>query len=148
MVLITGVVLMLAIALVALFSCTTKQKVITEYVTVHATIRTRHTDTVEFVRVVTLTDTIRQVEWHNITLSQGGDTIKEVHHFYDTQKTIVVDSTNRYKAVVDSLKAALTHEKEQYKEITKTKHIVAWWEWMCIFIIVAVMGVAAFKTNK
>ena len=83
MVVIFGMVLMLIIAISALCSCTTK-KVITEYVTVHDTIRTHHTDTIKDVKVVTHTDTIRQTETHTITLNNVGDTIilrhPEDHH--------------------------------------------------------------------
>ena len=148
MVLIMGMVLMLAIALVALFGCTTKAKVITEYVTVHDTIQTHHTDTLLDVKVVTHTDTIRQVETHTITLNNVGDTVKEIHHYFDTQKTIIIDSTNRYKATVDSLRAALTTEKNKYKEIVKTKHVVKWWEWMLIIAIVVALlyGVKQIKS--
>jgi len=145
MAVIVGGVIILIIALSALFSCTTKEKVVTEYVTVHDTLVTHHSDTIRDVKVVTHTDTIRQVEWHNITLSQAGDTIKEVHHYYDTQKTIIVDSTNRYKVTVDSLRAALTQAKDKYKEMVKTRHVVKWWEWPLIVGIVLALLYGAKK---
>ena len=149
MVVIFGMVLMLIIAISALCSCTTKQKVITEYVTVHDTIRTHHTDTIKDVKVVTHTDTIRQLETHTITLNNVGDTIREIHHYYDTQKTIIVDSTDRYRATVDSLRSALIKEQNKYKQVTKTKSVVRWWEWLLIIGIVAglVYGVKMMKSS-
>lgn len=148
MVVIAGMVLILIIAIGALCSCTTKQKVVTEYVTVHDTIRTHHTDTLLDVRVVTHTDTIRQVECHTVTLKEGGDTLKEVHYYYDTQKTIIVDSTQRYKATVDSLRAALTTEQNKYKEVVKTRHVVKWWELLVIVGIVVALLYGAKKVNE
>jgi hypothetical protein len=121
--------------------CKVKQKVVTEYVAVHDTLVTHHVDTISDIRVVTHTDTIKQVEWHTLTLGQSGDTIKEVHIYHDREKTIVVDSTNRYKATVDSLRAALVREANKVKEVTKTKHVVRWWEWL---VIVGIVGMLVY----
>lgn len=148
MVVIAGMVLILIPAIGALCSCTTKQKTVTEYVTVHDTIRTHKTDTLHDVKVVTLNDTVRIVEWHELTLNNDGDTIKEVHHYYDKQTTILVDSTNRYKATVDSLRAALTTEQNKYKEVVKTRHVVKWWEWLVIVGIVVALLYGAKKVNE
>ena len=135
-VVILGIFLMILIGLCALCSCTTKQKVITEYVTVHDTIHTHKTDTLREVSYQVRVDTIRQTETHTVTLNNVGDTIREVHYFHDREKVIVVDSTDRYKATVDSLKSALITEQNKYKEIVKTKHVVKWWEWLLILFIV------------
>lgn len=144
---IMAIFLIVFIAVCMLCSCSTKQKTITEYVTVHDTIRTHKTDTLRDVKVVTLNDTVRIVEWHELTINNDGDTIKEVHHYYDKQTTILVDSTNRYKAVVDSLRSALTSEQNKYKEIVKTKHVIRWWEWLLIIGIVLslIYGVKQIK---
>ena len=147
MVMIVGIVLMLSIALIALFSCTTKEKVVTEYVTVHDTIRTNHTDTLKEVSYQVRVDTIKQTETHTITLNNVGDTIKEVHFYHDREKVIVVDSTDRYKATVDSLRSALINEQKKYKEVVKTKHVIKWWEWLLIVGIVCALiyGVKSVK---
>lgn len=147
-VVILGIVLMLFIGLCALCSCTTKGKIITEYVYQHDTLYTYRVDTVHDAKYVIRWDTIRQVEKHEIYLRPTGDTIKEFHYYHDRFQSSVVDSTYRYQAERDSLRAALERESNKVKEITKTKHIVAWWEWMALAIIVGVLGVAAFKTNK
>ena len=138
-----GMLLVLIIALTALFGCTTKQKTITEYITVHDTIHTHKTDTLREVSYQVRVDTVRQVESHHITLNNVGDTIKEIHHYHDTEKVVVVDSTDRYKATVDSLRAALISEQSKYKEVVKTKHVVKWWEWLliCGIVITLVYGI-------
>lgn len=138
-----GMLLVLIIALTALFGCTTKQKTITEYVTIHDTIHTHKTDTLREVSYQVRVDTVRQVESHHITLNNVGDTIKEIHHYHDTEKVVVVDSTDRYKATVDSLRAALISEQSKYKEVVKTKHVVKWWEWLliCGIVITLVYGI-------
>ena len=140
--------LMLFIAVCALCSCNTKQKVVTEYVAVHDTIHSHHTDTLHDVKIVTLNDTVRIMEWHELTLNNDGDTIKEVHHYYDKQTTILVDSTNRYKATVDSLRSALTKEQNKEKTVTKTKHLISWWEWMKLLLIISSVIFYVKKSRK
>jgi hypothetical protein len=144
---ITAIFLIVFIAVCMLCSCSTKQKTITEYVTVHDTIRTHKTDTLREVSYQVRVDTVRQVESHYITLNNVGDTIKEIHHYHDSEKVIVVDSTDSYKAVVDSLRSALTSEQNKYKEIVKTKHVIRWWEWLLIIGIVLslIYGVKQIK---
>lgn len=143
LVMLLGIALMFAIAMMALCSCTTKQKVVTEYVTVHDTIRTHKTDTLREVSYQVRVDTVRQTETHTITLNNVGDTIKEIHHYHDTEKVIVVDSTDRYKAAVDSLRAALVSEQQKAKEVVKTRSVVRWWEWLLIVAIVAGLAYGA-----
>lgn len=126
----------LILSLWLVVGCKVKSRIVTETVIVRDTLVTHHSDTIHDVRVVTLKDTVRQVEWHELTVNNVGDTIKEVHHYYDREKTILVDSTDRYKAVVDSLRAALTTEQSKYKEVVKTKHVIRWWEWLVIVGIV------------
>lgn len=148
MVLIVGMAIVIMLVIGALCSCTTKTKVVTEYVNVHDTVQIHRTDTVKEVSWQVRVDTVRQTETHTITLNNVGDTIREVHFYHDREKVIVVDSTDRYKATVDSLRAALTTEKEKYKEVVKTKHVVKWWEWLLIVgIVVALLhGIRATKT--
>ena len=147
-VVIMGIFLMLFIAVCALCSCNTKQKTITEYVTIHDTIRTHKTDTLREVSYQVRVDTVRQVESHYITLNDVGDTIREIHHYHDSEKVIVVDSTNRYKAVVDSLQAALTKEQSKEKTVTKTKYLISWWEWMIFLFLVAAAIFYVKKSRK
>jgi len=60
-----------------------------------------------------------------VVLNERGDTIKEIHHYHDTEKTIIVDSTYRYEAERDSLRNALeTKEKESRKE----RKMLSWWD--------------------
>ena len=148
LVVILGMVIMLIIALTALFSCTTKQKTITEYVTVHDTIQTHHTDTLKEVSYQVRVDTIKQTETHTITLNNVGDTVKEVHFYHDREKVIVVDSTDRYKAKVDSLRSALINEQQKYKEVVKTKRVIRWCEWVLIVMCVGglIYGAKQLKT--
>lgn len=136
MAVIIGSIFILVILLVSLLSCTTKQKVVTEYVSVHDTVQIHRTDTVKEVSWQVRVDTVKQTETHTITLNNVGDTIREVHFYHDREKVIVVDSTNRYKATIDSLRAALVTEANKVKEVTKTKHVVKWWEWILIVGIV------------
>lgn len=130
-------IILLMSAICLLSSCTTKQKVVTEYVAVHDTIHTHHTDTIRDVRVVTLTDTVKYVEKHELTVNNVGDTIKEIHHYYDRQTITCVDSTYRYKAERDSLKAALDKSQSKEKVIVKTKFLIRWWEWVLFFSFLA-----------
>jgi len=126
----TGMAVIVAVVLfliILLTSCSTKKQV-TEYVTIHDTTIVTHTDTLRDVRVVTQRDTVTQREVHTITLNDVGDTIREIHHCHESERMIVVDSTDRYKAVVDSLKAVLEQQKD--KVTVKEKPIIRWWEYL------------------
>lgn len=144
---ITAIFLIVFIAVSILCSCGTEEKTVTEYITIHDTIRTHKTDTLREVSYQVRVDTVRQTETHTITLNNVGDTIKEIHHYHDSEKVIVVDSTDRYKATVDSLRTALSQEKEKYKKVIKTKHVVKWWEWLLIIgiVIVLIHGIKQLK---
>lgn len=104
-----------------LMGCRTKS--VTEYVAVHDTLRVYSTDTLHDVRVVTKTDTLRQLESHFLTVNERGDTIREVHVYHEREKTVVVDSTNRYQSKIDSLQAVIDKSREQ----TTIKE-TPWWE--------------------
>ena len=123
----------------------TVTEVITEYV--HDTVTVHKADTVRDVKITQRTDTVRQIENHTYTLSNQGDTIKEVHHHYSVEKTIVVDSTNRYKATVDSLRAALHEAKSKEKVVVKTRYILRWWEWGIIGLLAVALIAAVIKRS-
>ena len=113
----------IAVVIILLFlflsSCSTK-KTITEYVTVHDTLTVHKSDTIRDVVYKTHTDTVTNTEVHTYTLNNVGDTIKEVHHFHYTEKTVVLDSTYRYKAKIDSLQAIIDSRQEQVVEVKKS----------------------------
>ena len=107
----------LAVILSLLASCRTVHEV--EHVYTHDTLYVHQSDTVRDIKVLHVHDTTRQVEQHYITLNQAGDTIKEIHHYHDTERTIIVDSTDRYKAKNDSLQRLLDREREKEKTVEK-----------------------------
>lgn len=107
----------LAVILMLLCSCRTTHEV--ERVYTHDTLYVNHSDTVRDIKVLHVHDTTRQVEHHLITINQAGDTIREVHHYHDTERTIIVDSTDRYKAKNDSLQRLLDREREKEKVVEK-----------------------------
>ncbi len=107
----------LAVILSLLASCKTTREV--ERVYTHDTLYVNHSDTVREVKLLAVHDTTRQVEQHLITLNQAGDTIKEIHHYHDSERIIIVDSTDRYKAKNDSLQRLLDREREKEKVVEK-----------------------------
>ena len=114
-----GVAVMLLIVLLTMCSCATK-KVVEERVYVHDTLIVHKSDTIKDVVYKTHTDTVTNTEVHTYTVNNVGDTIKEVHHFHYTEKTVVVDSTYRYKAKIDSLQAIIDSRQEQVVEVKKS----------------------------
>lgn len=106
-----------AVILLLLCSCKTTREV--ERVYTHDTLIVHHTDTVREVKVTHHTDTVKQIEKHTYTINNVGDTIREIHHYHDVQHTIVVDSTERYEAKVDSLQRLLDREREKEKTVEK-----------------------------
>lgn len=141
-----AILIMAMLGLLILTSCVTKEKTVTEYVAVHDTIHSHHTDTLREVSYKVRVDTVWQHETHTITLNNAGDTIKEIHHYHDIEKVIVVDSTNRYIARIDSLQKALVSEKE--KHITKKKTKIKWWEWAIFFgfVVILLYGIGKIKS--
>ena len=140
-------VIVIIVCLSALWACGTK-KTVTETVIeyVHDTIRTTKTDTIRDVKVVTLHDTLKHVESHYVTLNDVGDTIKEVHVNNIIERTLVVDSTNRYQAKVDSLQAIINKQKETKDKIVKKGIIVPWWVWIVSpLILVLGLGIISKK---
>ena len=89
--------------------------------------------------MVTKTDTLRQTESHFLTVNERGDTIREVHVYHEREKTVVVDSTNRYKSKVDSLQSIV--DKLATKEVVKEPSL--WERWkraIDVIITLAVVG--------
>lgn len=150
----TAIAILVLFALIGLSflltSCATKEIVKEEILTVHDTIYSHKTDTLVDIKVITVHDTTRQVESHTITLNSVGDTIKEIHHYHDSEKVIVVDSTNRYKVVVDSLQKALHEQQTSKKEVKQSKK---WRGYVLTVIItaafvIAVIGLVNTKIKK
>lgn len=122
--------------LFGLCSCTSK-KVVTEYVTVHDTLTVHKSDTIKDVVYKTHTDTVVEKEVHTYTLNNVGDTVKEIHHYHNTEKVIIVDSTDRYRSVVDSLRAVIDSQKS--KETVKVKERIPAWQYG-VFIGIIICG--------
>lgn len=116
---IVGAAIMTLIVLLTMCSCATR-KVVEERVYVHDTVTVHKSDTVVDVRVVQQHDTITNTEVHTFTVNNVGDTIKEVHHFHFSEKTVVLDSTYRYKARLDSLQKIIDSRQEQVVEVKKS----------------------------
>ncbi len=133
------------IAVSLLFGCKTKKVIETVVEHVHDTVQVHHSDTVREVKVSHHTDTVKQIETHTYTLNNAGDTVKEIHHFVEVNKMIVVDSTYRYKAIVDSLQKALIEEKSKNKTVTKYKPVIRWWEYV---FLLSIVGIAIFFVLK
>ena len=109
-----------AIIILTLFGCTTS-KPVTEPLITH--------------------DTLRLQEFHTYTLNNVGDTIKEVHNHYEMTKVIIVDSTHRYQAKVDSLTKALNKEREKNK-VKKKRYVFSWIDYGVIALML--IGAAVF----
>ena len=105
------------VILMLLCSCKTTREV--ERVYTHDTLYVNHSDTVREVKVTHHTDTVKQIDKHTYTINDVGDTIKEIHHYHDTERTIIVDSTERYEAKNDSLQRLLDREREKEKVVEK-----------------------------
>ena len=103
--------LLAIILLLMLLSCGTKKTTITETILTHDTVTVVKTDTVKEVKVKEVRDTTKQIEVHTYTLNNVGDTVKEVHHYHDIMHTLIVDSTERYQAKVDSLQRVIDSQK-------------------------------------
>ena len=128
----------LAVILSLLASCKTTREV--ERVYTHDTLYVHHSDTVREVKVTHHTDTVKQIEKHTYTINNVGDTIREIHHYHDTERTIIVDSTDRYKAKNDSLQRLLDREREKEKTVEKKepwKYRLALYAAMCALALLS-----------
>ena len=140
MALIAGLILFAIIALTMFAGCKTKEILREVTITQHDTLYTHNTDTLVDIKVLTVQDTVRQVESHTITLNNVGDTIKEIHVYHDTEKVIVVDSTNRYKSKIDSLQSIIDKTKEQ--NTVKEKKVLSWYDTIMIIIKIILLTAA------
>ena len=138
----------LAVILSLLASCRTIHD--TERVYTHDTLYVNHSDTVREVKVTHHTDTVKQIEKHTYTINNVGDTIKEIHHYHDTERTIIVDSTDRYKAKNDSLQRLLDKEREKEKTVEKKPTFWAHLKNIAIdtLIILALLGAVMWMRKK
>lgn len=116
---IIAAVVILLLHLFTMGSCSS-QRVVEERVYVHDTVTVQHIDTIRDTRLQTVHDTVTQREVHTITLNNVGDTIKEVHNFHNVERIIVVDSTYRYKARLDSLQKIIDSQQRQVVEPNKS----------------------------
>ena len=138
--LIVAIILIAIITLSTFVSCKNKEILREITITQHDTLYTHNTDTLVDIKVLTVHDTVRQVESHTITLNDLGDTIREIHHYHDTEKVIVVDSTNRYKAKIDSLQSIIDKTKEQ--NTVKEKKVLSWYDTIMIIIKIILLTAA------
>lgn len=145
MVVVFAITIILSLSLVGCKTPKAATEVITEYI--HDTVTVHKVDTVREVKVTQRVDTVWKVQTHTYTLSERGDTVKEIHYNTIVEKTIVVDSTNRYKATVDSLRAALHEAKSKEKVVVKTRYILRWWEWGIIGVLAVVLIAAVLKRS-
>lgn len=134
--------LVLAMIFLAMCSCTTKE-FITETIYEHDTVTVHKSDTVKEVVYKSRVDTVTNTEVHTYTLNNVGDTVKEIHHYHNKEKVIVVDSTDRYKSIVDSLQAIVNKQHEKQEKVTKTKR-----PWTDYLIVAAALVFAWFLIRK
>jgi len=134
--------LILAMIFLAMCSCGS-EKFITETIYEHDTVTVHHSDTVKEVVYKSKIDTVTNTEVHTYTLNNVGDTVKEIHHYHNKEKVIVVDSTDRYKSIVDSLQAIINHQHDKQEKVTKTKR-----PWTDYIIVAAVLAFALFLIRK
>ena len=132
-------IIIVVLILFSLCSCKTKTMTTTEYVNIHDTVTVHKSDTVREVRLQVIRDTTIQKEVHTYTINDVGDTIKEIHHYHDREKVIVVDSTDRYKAKLDSLQKIVDSNKEKVKVVVKEKRVFKWLDWIILGAILAVI---------
>ena len=126
-------VLAVCVAVILMLLCSCKATREVEMVYTHDTLYVHHTDTFIHTKTLHVHDTTRQVEQHYITINQAGDTIKEIHHYHDTERTIIVDSTDRYKAKNDSLQRLLDRERNKEKTVEKEEPWWERWKWRLAF---------------
>jgi len=147
----TGMAVIAAVViylLLLLSSCTTT-KTVTEYVTIHDTLTTHHTDTIRDVIYQVRTDTIRETIVREITIQQDStgkkDTIR-VNTVNDHYRYVyVVDSTSSYRSAVDSILNAIHNSKE--KETVKVKTLIPWWQKGIFLLVIAAVCILVLKSR-
>lgn len=122
---IAAIIIMALMGLTLLVSCTAKEIITEETSYVHDTVEVYRADTLWEYKFINQCDTVKQETVHTVVLNERGDTIKEIHHYHDTEKIIIVDSTYKYKSERDSLRNALDKAREREKT-TKEKRGRTW----------------------
>ena len=80
-----------------------------------------------------------------LTVNERGDTIREVHFYHEREKTIVVDSTNRYQSKIDSLQSIV--DRLSTKEVVKEPWF--WdWGWKVIAVIAALAAIVVIARRR
>ena len=121
-----------------LLGCKTT-KTVTETVHESDTLIIHKTDTFFNVKVKEVHDTTKQIETHTYTVNNVGDTIKEIHHYRDITRTLIIDSTHRYQAKVDSLQK-LVNKLKNTKQVVKKGIAIPWWAWIVSPLILIAGG--------
>lgn len=138
---IAAILIMALMGLTLLVSCTTKEIVTKETSYVHDTVEVYRADTLWEYKFITQKDTVKQESVHTVVLNERGDTIKDIHNHYYTEKIIIVDSTYKYESERDSLRNALDQAHEREKN-TKEKRGRTWTD--TIAAIVVLLACVAF----
>ena len=138
------VIIIICLACNICCSCSTNRVIETE--DVHDTITINKTDTVVDVRIREVRDTTKQIETHTYTINNVGDTVKEIHHYHDVLRTLVVDSTNRYQSKIDSLQAIIdkSKDKQEVKVVSKPN----WWGYAFVAGLSFVLSVWFLSRKK
>lgn len=136
------------ILLLILLSCGSK-KTVTDTIMVHNTdtVKIHHTDSVKDVKYVNTSDSVKEKEYHTYIINNVGDTVKEIHHYHNNEKIIIVDSSHIYKVEIDSLRAMLEREKTKTHEKVKTKKTISW-EMICLMVLAAILAILALRKEK
>lgn len=134
-------VLAVAVAVILGLLCGCRTVTEVERVAVHDTVWSRSVDTVRVVQARTERDTVWLTTERVVTLKADGDTLKIIERVDRERVRLVVDSTDRYRRVADSLYAALTRLEDRQKTVVKKE---SWWSrWKWRVLTVAALGVGA-----
>ena len=137
---IAAIIIMALMGLTLLVSCATKEIITEETSYVHDTVEVHRADTLWEYKFIKQCDTVKHESMHTVVLNDRGDTIREIHNHYNTEKIIIVDSTYKYEVERDSLRKAL--DKAHEREKTKEKRGRTWTD--TIAAIAIVMAAVAF----
>lgn len=134
-------VLAVAVAVILGLLCGCRTVTEVERVAVHDTVWSRSVDTVRVVQARTEKDTVWLTTERVVTLKADGDTLKIIERVDRERVRLVVDSTDRFRRVADSLYAALTWLEDRQKTVVKKE---SWWSrWKWRVLAVAALGVGA-----
>lgn len=139
-----AIIAIAAILLLLFLSSCSTSKTVTEYIYVHDTLTVSHSDTIRDVKYLHQTDTVTNTESHFYTLNNVGDTVREVHYFHNTEKVVYVDSTERYRAVVDSLRSVIDQRKQK---TTVKRTAVPLWKKATFLLAVFMLCILILKSR-